>query len=176
MQGLRIQQNLAYHQLTITCLKTGQVLQTLQDTELGAFYTWLKSYEAPMDYVEVPFNEAYIEIVYILKPQVPIVISEETVYQCLDTLIGKDALLCMEEIAATSIKEDHLEENYNLKDFLLNFYSVSTREEALEVYNKWQELIPFHHIVLYQVLEIMEYYLDEILNYFDFKIKTESGD
>ena len=176
MQGIRIQQNLAYHQLTITCLKTGQLLQTLKDTALGAFYMWLKSYEAPIDYVEVPFNEAYIEIVYILKPHVSIVISEETVHQYLDTLIGKDALLCMEEIAATSIGEEYLEENYNLKDFLLSFYSASTREEALEVYNKWQELIPFHHRVLYKVLEIMEYYLDEILNYFDYKIKTESGD
>lgn len=169
MQGIKIQQNLAYHQLTITCLKTGQVLQTLKDTELGEFYTWLKAYEQPISYVEVPFNEACIEIVYFLKPHVLIVMSEATVYEFLDHLIGKDTLLCMEEVAATSIEEQPLSASYSLPVFLKTFYSCLTKEEALEVYNQWQEVIPFHDTMLYKVLEMMEYYLDEILNYFKVK-------
>ena len=171
MQGLRVQQDPAYHQLTITHIGTEEVLQTLYDTELGQFYHWLRFYNEPLDYIEVPFNEAYIEIIYVLKPKVLIVINKETVYQFLTRLFGKDALYCMEEVAATFVQGSDLGFSYDIKDFLVKFYNASTRGEALQVYNRWQELIPLNNEGLYKVLEIIEYYLDEILNYFDLRTK-----
>lgn len=166
MQGLKMNQDLINRKLTITDTHTGKVVQNLYTTELGQFYHWLKFYDERLHYIEVPFNESYIEIIYVLRPQTLIVIDKETVYQFFTDLFGRDALYCMEEAAVTFEQEADLSLGYDLSDFLARFYDSQTRQQALELYNRWQELIPLNNEGLCKALETIEYYLDEILNYF----------
>lgn len=165
MQGLKIKQNLIDQQLTITDICTGKVMQNLYTTQLGQFYHWLKFYEEPLHYIEVPFNESYIEIIYVLRPQTLVVIDKETVYQFFADLFGFDVQSCMEEVAAT-FERGTVGLGYDFGEFLARFYESQTRQQAVELYNRWQELIPLNNEGLCKALEIIEYYLDEILNYF----------
>lgn len=166
MRGLKIEQDLRSQTLKIIETSSGDSIKTLRSMELGAFYHWLKFYEEPVNYIFVPFNEAYCEIIYILKPKTLMVISKEEVYKFLIAVLGTDAIDFMEEAAVTFEVEDKQLGNYDLSNFLARFYGAHSREEALKVYNQWQEFIPLNHEGLCKILEVIEYYLDEILNYF----------
>lgn len=166
MQGLKLKQNFESQTLSIIETTSGSIIKTLRITELGAFYHWLKFYEAPVDYILVPFAEAYCEIIYILKPKALMIISKEELYKFLRCFLGADSIDFMEEAAATFERSDGEKGSCDLGDFLARFYEANSKEEALRIYNQWQELIPLNNEALYRILEVMEYYLDEILNYF----------
>lgn len=166
MQGLKIEQDLKSQTLTIIDMPSGSLIKTLKIMELGGFYHWLKFYEVPVPYIFVPFNEAYCEIIYILKPKTLLVISKEEVYSFFGFFLGTDVTDFMEEAAATFEVEDKYLGNYDLNHFLARFYDAHSKEEALKIYNEWQEFIPLNDEGLCKILEVLEYYLDEILNYF----------
>lgn len=166
MEGLKIKENLQEGKLHIVQISTGKELTHFPIRDLSVLFKWLKSYPGTPNYISVPMKEQYCEMIYILKPQSLIVIEPDTVYDTLSMLFGRDAYEYMLETAATFFSEESLKLSWDMPSFLKLFYSVKTRKEALDIYNNWQEVIPLNESSFCKVLELMEYYIDEILNYF----------
>ena len=166
MKGLKVKENLQEDRLHIIQFTTGEELINFPMMDLSFFFKWLKAYEGNPNYISVPMKEHYCEMIYILKPQSLIVIEPETVYDTLNMLFGRDAYAYMEETAATFFSSEREGMSWDMPSFLKLFYSVKTRREALNIYNEWQEVIPLNESSFCKVLELMEYYIDEILNYF----------
>lgn len=166
MEGLKIKENLQEGKLHIVQVSTGKELTNFPTRDLSVLFKWLKTYTGNPNYISVPMQEQYCEMIYILKPQSLIVIEPDTVCDTLSILFGRDAYESMLETAATFYSEDCLNLSWDIPSFLKLFYSVKTRKEALNIYNNWQEVIPLNESSFCKVLELLEYYIDEILNYF----------
>lgn len=169
MEGLKIKETLQEDQVYIVQADSEEVLTRFSTKDLSILFKWLKTYPKAPHYISVPMKEQYCEMIYILKPQSLIVIEPDTVYKALKGLLGHDTYEYMLEIAATSLDEGGNEISWDLPHFLNHFYSAKTRKEAIAIYNAWQEIIPLNEMSMCRVLEVIEYYRDEILNYFSLK-------
>lgn len=114
------------------------------------------------------FNQPLRNTIYALFPDVKIIISplsvKNMIGNCLDNNIYMWEL--EEEIAIG------LEENFTLdkKELVYNIiYGSQTKAEAIESYKEWQSYIPLGIKAYHHIIRKIDFYYDEVFNYFDYK-------
>lgn len=137
----------------------------LPSTRQDDFYTFLKTYHLPIDYAIIEFNQPYRNTLYALYPEIKICISKRAVQELFlqTTQIGEELY---EEVAVTA---EELEEDFYLytHSFIQAFYKQDSKEEAIKLYHEWTSRMPLGVPYLYRLIRIIEFYKEEILNYFD---------
>ncbi len=131
------------------------------------FYTFLKQTPFEIDYAILQINQPYRNLLYSFYPQLKMSLAKEAVIDEFEKRIGVTRYF-YEEVAA-SLQRSVRTEKRDWKGFIYEFYSLSNGEEALALYEIWQLSLPLKDKYATSFIRFMEYYLQEIVNYFEIK-------
>lgn len=125
--------------------------------------------ESGINYGLIDLNSTYQRVLYELYPSILLIIKP----QALKALVFEAHLERCHQLACDEVaigEEQSFQSVLNSPEqFLNSFYNSPTREIALLIYNKWQYERVLNDPVSNKLIRMMNFYLEEILNYFDFK-------
>ena len=133
----------------------------------------LQTIPFPLDYAIIKLNKLYRNTLYYCFPQIKIIIDKPEVMTCFNRLLHQEKQ-AYEEVAAT-IEQGMMEEalKRDIGCFIKGFYARASKAEAIEFYELWQSDMPLNDKKISRLIRTMEFYLDEILNYFDISNREE---
>ena len=132
-----------------------------------AFYTHLKSAHLSLEYGIIHLETVYRNILYQLYPHIKIAIDESAMRQYVISIL-EGTSETYEEIAI-SLENGKDTVAGELLAFINMFYGAKEEREALLHYARWQYERPLNEKKLTRFERVMEFYLVEILNYFELK-------
>lgn len=118
----------------------------------------------------ISFNQPLREILYSLFPQIIIIIDPECVARMMDSYLGYNLGIgnVHEEIAATVVGGDSsLDQMVQIS--CQDLYTYKTKKQAMTYYHTWQGYVPLGIKCFHHVIRMIDFYYDEVFNYFDFK-------
>nr|WP_302595158.1 hypothetical protein [uncultured Cellulosilyticum sp.] len=131
------------------------------------FYTCMKQFDFDFKYAIIHLETLYRNTLYYIYPHIQIGIHEKAVRSYVSSLLDITPE-AFEEIAV-SMEYGKSCLDLELLGFVDEFYSFQKKEDALFSYAKWQYERPLNERKLTKFVRIMEFYMDEILNYFDLR-------
>lgn len=131
------------------------------------FYTWIKDYHFDFKYAIIHLETLYRNTLYYLYPNIKIAVDESAMRYYVRQLL-ETTPETLEEIAVSMEAQETCLE-IELLSFIEGFYCLQNKEEAMRSYAKWQYERPLNNNKLSKFERVMEFYLDEILNYFDLR-------
>ncbi|WP_054738575.1 hypothetical protein [Cellulosilyticum ruminicola] len=141
-----------------TSFKAGNALE---------FYTYITHYGFDLKYAIIYLDTLERNTLYYLYPDIKIAIHEKAIRNYVRGLLDL-TLETFEEVAA-SLEYGKSCLEIELICFIDSFYSYKDKEDALFSYAKWQYERPLNRDKISKFVRVMEFYLDEILNYFDLR-------
>lgn len=140
-----------------------RIFEVLSQRELYAF---LKTLDITIDAAIISLHQPYRNTLYALFPKICITIFKLEVVGLFDEALQEDELW-YSEIAASTETEEDINLSKQLVNFINYFYDCGNKKEATKWYETWQAYIPLNNKKVYRLVRIMEFYNEEILNYFE---------
>lgn len=131
------------------------------------FYACMKQFDFDFKYAIIYLETLYRNTLYYLYPNIKIGIHEKAVRRYVSILL--DITPEAFEEVAVSVEFDKSCLELELLCFIDQFYSFKAKGDALFSYAKWQYERPMNERKLTKFIRMMEFYMDEILNYFDLR-------
>lgn len=131
------------------------------------FYTCMQHYNFDFKYAIIYLETLYRNTLYYLYPGIKIAVHEKAVRNYVRKLLDITPETFEEVAVSMEYGKTCLE--IELLCFIDMFYSFKDKEDALFSYAKWQYERPLNKEKLSKFVRMMEFYLDEILNYFDLR-------
>lgn len=131
------------------------------------FYTCMKHYNFDFKYALIHLETLYRNTLYYLYPNIKIAVHEKAIRNYVRQLL--DITPETFEEVAVSMEYGKACLEIELLCFIDNFYGFKDKEDALFSYAKWQYERPINDAKLNKFVRMMEFYLDEILNYFELR-------
>ena len=154
-------------QTVVYDLMRNKLCSILPSTKQEVLYHYLLKYPDSIDYAIIELKQPYRNTLYALFPNIKVSIHRQSVEKLFTHTLGMYST-SYEEVAATQVVECQ-DEVIDVQQFVKAFYSYHTKEEALAYYHKWVSEVPLGINEVYRLIRIMEFYLDEILAYFELK-------
>ncbi|NLI89040.1 MAG: transposase [Epulopiscium sp.] len=135
-------------------------LPDLDKDELYKYFIKFKEeYNYNINLAIIGFNHEVRNALYSVYPDIIIIIHPSNVIRMVDKYLENDQCFksAQEELAAS------LEIGY------YNIYTFNSRLEAASYYKEWQEYVPLGIQKLNDLILTIDYYYEEIFNYFDFR-------
>ncbi|MHC1747785.1 MAG: hypothetical protein AB9856_05245 [Cellulosilyticaceae bacterium] len=148
--------------------------QTFEVLSQRALYDFFKTLATTIDAAIISFHQPYRNTLYAIFPNIRITIFKSEVISLFDTTL-QDEEGWYSEIAASSEDIDDPDSSNQLTNFINYFYACSSRDEALRCYETWQAYIPLNNKKIYRLVRIMEFYNEEILNYFQLQLTLKNS-
>lgn len=120
-----------------------------------------------LDYAIIDLNQIYRNSFYYLYPDIQVIIDKKAIIRvfnqivCLQTQAYEEAAVLLDP----KVKIWDFMEVYG--GFIHDFYRQSSKQDAIAYYEKWQTNRPLTHKDIDRFISIMEFYYDEIMNYFE---------
>ncbi len=119
------------------------------------------------DYAIIKLNQPYRNTLYYLYPEIKIIIDKEDVILVFNTIMNTQ-IEAYEEAAALIENQGNTPCFKGVsRYFILDFYNMGSKGEAIEHYELWQTYMPLNDKKISKFIRIMEFYFDEIINYFE---------
>lgn len=131
------------------------------------FYNCMKHYKFDFRYAIIYLDTLERNTLYYLYPHITIAIHEKAIRNYVRGLLNLTPET-FEEVAV-SLEDGKSCLEIELICFIDLFYSFKDKEDALFSYAKWQYERPLNKEKLSKFVRMMEFYLDEVLNYFDLR-------
>lgn len=122
-----------------------------------------------LDYAILKLNQPYRNVLYHFNPHIKIAIDKEEIVTLFYSLIAEDKGAYEEAAAALEDSCSCMSINSNKHHFIDDFYRMCSRTEAVHFYELWQLHMPLNDKKASQFIRTMEFYLDEVINYFTVK-------
>ncbi len=120
----------------------------------------------------ISFNQPLQEILYHLFPQIVIIINPQSVVEMIHTYLGYSLAnsydVAQAEVAATVTGDVSLQDQI-IPISCQDIYGYETKEQAISHYKTWQSYVPLGIKSFHHVIRIVDYYYEEVFNYFEFK-------
>lgn len=118
----------------------------------------------------INFNSLLRDSLYGVFPKAKVMIHPFASIKMVESYLGPRIIggSTNQEIAAGV--EDHGLVMSKVELGCLGIYTKSTKEEAKTYYKMWQGDVPIGIDCFYKVISIIDYYDEEVFNYFDFKL------
>lgn len=154
---------------TIYNLKDMSILSKLPRASCESLYDHLSAIaqEYTIEIAMMGFNHPLRNAVYIIFPKATVIINPLDVEKMISHYLGKEQIIssALEEVAA-GIEDQPLE---NCQVGCQFMYDQKTKKEAMHYYRQWQGDVPLGIKSFYHVIKTIDYYYEEIFNYFEFK-------
>lgn len=138
------------------------------------FYKGIKGRELHLDYGIIELNQRYRNTLYYLQPTIKIAIDKKALFALVEKGLYVKELL-YEEVAISMDHSAKMEPTIEgLYSFIEAFYKCSSQREALALYEAWQWERPLNDKAATDLIRVMTFYQDEIMNYFDVKTIIET--
>lgn len=129
------------------------------------WYKWLNNCPVKIDIAIIPPIHIYHNNMYANYPSSIIIIEKQSLAVLLQRLFFVSHT-CYDEIAATKYSSEEKENHQYMLGFLEMFYSKNSKQEALQFYREWQTDRALNNWLENQLVEIIDTYEEEIMNYF----------
>jgi len=130
-------------------------------------FEFVQSRPIQLDYAIIKINQPYRNILYHFYPHIKIIIDKHEIIALFNTLMG-EAQDVYEEVAVSIEQRCHAEYfNGDIRFFIHDFYHMQSKTEAIAFYELWQKDLPINDKKISKFVRVMEFYSDEIINYFD---------
>lgn len=162
-----------FHDKQLYNLEDMSILDTFPNRQQKTLYKHLEILKKKylIKLAIISFNQPLREIVYSLFPGAMIIINPKDVLDMMNSHLGDVATTLKgdkgEEVAVT-LEEDRLFAFEN-PITCQSIYSCYTKQEAMFYYRKWQSHVPLGIKSFHHVIRKIDFYYDEVFNYFDFK-------
>lgn len=139
----------------------------IASTRQEDFYYFLVNNPLLIDYVIIGLNQPYRNTLYALYPGAKICIRPHSIQDVFGEVLGIDDQF-YEEVAVTGagVCNDIFIMTHK---FIHDFYKQTNKQNALDLYREWVSEMPLGIPWLYRLIRIMEFYMEEILMYFELK-------
>ena len=115
------------------------------------------------------FNQPLRNTVYAVFPEVAITINPADVKAMIMSYLGDDlGLMNVQEEIAVSV-EGQILTNREWEISYPDIYNHTTKQAAICDYEQWQSYIPLGVKCFHHVIRIIDFYHQEVFNYFEFK-------
>ena len=141
-----------------------QIIYLNQDEEIEKLNQ--RTHLAFIDYALIEFNMSYRQFFYSHTLKTKVIIKPSALLKVAEKCSLTRELA--EEVAIT-IEHNISSLNMDTLRFVEMFYQKQTKEEAIKYYENWQLALPINNVGTVGFIRLFEFYLDEILNYFDLK-------
>ena len=131
------------------------------------FYSYIKQHKFDLKYAIIYLDTLERNTLYYEYPHITIAIHEKAIRNYIRKLLDLTPETFEEVAVSLEYGKSCLE--IELLCFVDLFYSYKDKEDALFSYAKWQYERPLNKEKLSKFIRVMEFYLDEILNYFDLR-------
>lgn len=155
-------------------LEDMSILDTFPNQQQRTLYKYLEIFKQNyfIKLAIINFNQPLREIIYSLFPGVVIIINPRDVLEMMNYYLGYDDSAFKgdkdEEVAVT-LEEDRLLA-FKIPISCQSIYSCYTKQEAMVYYRKWQSYVPLGIKSFHHVIRKIDFYYDEVFNYFDLGI------
>lgn len=132
------------------------------------FYECIKTRQYSIKYAIIGINQPYRNILYHFYPYIKVIIDKGEVIRLFEQIVGTDGLLYEEVAVSIELGSKRAYYAGDIRYFIYDFYHLSSKEEARAFYELWQMRVPINDRAISRFIRVMEYFLEEILNYFEF--------
>lgn len=139
----------------------------IASTRQEDFYYFLVNNPLLIDYVIIGLNQPYRNTLYALYPGAKICINPQVIQRVFDEVLGIDYHFYEEVAAAGELECNDI--SMMTQKFIYDFYKQTSKEDARRLYRDWVSEMPLGIPWLYRLIRIMEFYMEEILVYFELK-------
>ncbi|MDF2612711.1 MAG: hypothetical protein K0S71_497 [Clostridia bacterium] len=144
-----------------------QLNKTMEVKNADSLFKLLQDQTFKLDYAIITLSQPYRNILYHFYPHIKMVIDKYEVIALFSTLFNQISEV-YEEVAVSIEYKDHPDYfNGDIRYFIYDFYHAKSKAEAIELYEFWQNYIPLNDKKIGRFVRVMEFYADEILNYFE---------
>lgn len=148
-------------------LTRNKLCTRIASTRQEDFYNFLIRKPLDIDYAIIGLNQPYRNTLYALHPHVKICISPHIIQSVFDEVLGID--YCFYEEVAVTGEVEYQDISISTQKFIHDFYKQTNKQDALILYRTWVSEMPMGITWLYRLIRIMEFYMEEILIYFELK-------
>lgn len=154
--------------LLIFDMLTGQQVGYIPSLKQALFYQFFKECEWEVEEAVIPPIGSYRNVLYSIYPKIRLVIDDERLRALfLEVEEEIEGGAYEAEVAATQVDLEADQEVWLMpSSFITQFYAARCREDALSLYHWWQINIPIKQPGLYRYIRVIEYFDQEIFNYF----------
>lgn len=169
---LCVEVNKIKKELTLYQLPKKQLIGCVNSLKVEALSLFLLKRKLKVDIAILDLYRPYIDLFYTLYPEVLVCVSPYTIKRLFEQgrINTEEKTYFIEEVAATidypAAKPD---ESNILEAFITLFYGSKNQDEALALYELWQTYIPLNVPKVYRLVRTIEFYKNEIFNYFELK-------
>ncbi|PHV71724.1 hypothetical protein CS063_03965 [Sporanaerobium hydrogeniformans] len=134
-------------------------------TGAQSFYQLLSQYPFQLNYAILQINQPYRNLLYHFYPHLKIMLDKEAVIKEFEKRVG--ITRCFYEEVAVSLQSVMQGATGDIRLFIYDFYHLSSPKDAFMFYENWQLQLNLKEKSVISFVRFMEYYLEEILNYFE---------
>ncbi len=127
----------------------------------------LRNIACRLDYAVIEMSQPYRNTFYYLYPDIKIIINKSELVSLFHTTIEERTEVFDEAAAAVENASIYNRLNRDWHYFIEEFYKMPSKEEAIKLYELWQTYVPLNNKKISRFIRTMEFYFDEIMNYFD---------
>lgn len=144
-----------------------QLDETIKVKHQKYLFELMQGKHIKLDYAIIKLNQPYRNILYHLYPQIKIIIDRHEITALFSTIMREEPDAYEE--AAASIEHRYHTDYFkgDIRYFVYDFYHMKSKAEATAFYELWQNYIPINDKRIGRLVRVMEFYFDEIINYFD---------
>jgi len=144
-----------------------QLNQIIKIRSRKSLFEQIKKIPFRLDYAIIELNQPYRNSFYYCYPHIKVVIDKDELITLFNASINQ-SIEAYEEVAVSLEQRDiPIGLNRDWRYFIQDFYKMPSKEEAIKCYELWQTYLPINDKKVGKFIRIMEFYFDEIINYFE---------